>query len=110
MRMEQLRNQVYTTVMHIEEYLSLLIIGRNEMAEQYVPVITRLLNDIIPKIIKYTGNDELSASQDQAIWVQLLKNVIDAMGSNDDFVIIDAYKDMSEMLGYYINSMEIENG
>ena len=109
-RMEQLRNQVNTAVMHIEEFLSLLIIGRNEMADRYVPVITRLLNDIIPKIIKYTGKDELSASQDSAIWVQLLKNVIDAMESDDGFVIVDAYKDMVEMLRYYLNSMEIENG
>ena len=108
--MEQLRNQINMVVMYIEEYLSLLIIGRNEMAEQYVPVITQLLNEIIPKIMKSNGDGKLQTSQDPVIWVQLLKNVIDAMGSDDGFMVIDAYKDMAEMLRYYMNNMEIENG
>ena len=108
--MEQLVNQINMVVIHIEEYLSFLIIGRNEMAERYVPVITQFLNEIIPKIMKGNGDGKLQTSQDPVIWVQLLKNVIDAMGSDDGFLVIDAYKDMAEMLKYYMNSMEIENG
>lgn len=101
--------EMLTAVKHIDEYLNLLIIGRHETAEQYVPVITRMLNEIIPHIIKCHGDGEISNQPDPIVWVQLLKNSIDAMEADDDFIIIDAYKDMAEMLKYYLDCMETAN-
>ncbi len=107
--MEQSGNEVFVSIMHIEQYCRLKVIGKDDMAEQYVPVITGKLNEIIPKLIKARSEREDTDYVDPAMWAMMLKRIIDAMGTDDDFIKIDAFEDIAELLKYYHSCLETGN-
>ncbi len=107
--MEQLKNNIIIVISYIDQYCSLKIIGRNEMADKCIPVITAMLKEIIPEIIKSAEKERLLTEQDPGIWVMLLKNIVDAISGDDDFIKIDMFEYMAEYLKYYLTVLETEN-
>ncbi len=107
--MEQLKNEMLTVILHIEKYCTLKVLGINDKAEQFVPAITGMLNRIIPEVIRACEEEKSLKEQDPAIWVFMLKRILDAMGGDDDFVKIDAFEDMAAVLKYYHSCLGTEN-
>lgn len=89
---EDLKRELALTGYKINEYCDLLLLGKTEVADNFVSVVTDALSSVVPKILRAYSEVESLREEDSSIWGFQLKRILSAMSSDDDIKKIDVLK------------------
>lgn len=105
-QMNSLIEKIYSVINDVEQYVELILLAQNAMADRYVSILLEDFSDVLPKIIK--AYDEISAlpKEDQEYWIAQMSRIIDTLEGKDAFAKIDVlYSETCENMLYFANQI-----
>lgn len=105
----QLKQKIIDAIMYIDQYCKLIMLGKYDLTDRYILVLTTSFSTLIPEIIKTYNEYELLKNEDSYVWVKLLGRILEALSSDDDFRKVDVLMiEMRQQLTRYMEYMEQE--
>ena len=102
--MDGIRREIIKTILKIEQYCRLLLIGKYDVARQYMPELVSSFSTLIPDIIRLYDEEAVLKDLDSSIWLDILNRVMEVIGTEDDFRQIDVLRmEMEECLKEYLD-------
>lgn len=88
--MNSIIEQIYNFINSVEQYIQLLILNQNAMADRYVSIIMDDLSLVFPKIVSLYDDEKYGfPKEDKEYWVNQMQRIIDTLEGDDSFAKID---------------------